>query len=392
MGRNVKPGISFYRIDSGHILNKKIRLLCNEFDSDGYYIWSCLLDYAYNKWGYYFDTNDQEEVDLFASEYCKKKLTLVKEVIHGCIRRNLFDKDVADLSRILTSQMMQEVFIYATAERRRQGSIFEMKKEWLKIDFGDDMPKNIKIVPVNLVIPHVNNPQTRQDKTETKQNNVVPEKPAPPKKVSKQKVEEPEPFWQQLVDTWFVFGEEKFGIKPSFERDDPKILKRIVQRLKKRAAEKKVEWNQHTGPQRLRIFLESAFTDKWLSEHFLLSNLEKQFDKIIQNQSAKKKALPVIDLQYLFERFCEGDMDNRLIVPKHFEELNKQNLVHIDHRIITRRMETLAGGNKFSDTELYKDYEAGRTSKLTEQDKPVLMRLAVIEYFKKLKEEKFQSA
>src|SRR6202008_1498398 len=97
MGRNVKPGISFYRIDSGHILNKKIRLLCNEFDSDGYYIWSCVIDYAYNKWGYYFDTKDNEEMDLFASEYCKKKLTLVKEVITGCIRRGLFDRAVYDL-------------------------------------------------------------------------------------------------------------------------------------------------------------------------------------------------------------------------------------------------------------------------------------------------------
>ena len=47
-------------MNSGHIRNKKVRLLFNEFDSDGYYIWSCLLDYAYETWGYYFDTNDKE--------------------------------------------------------------------------------------------------------------------------------------------------------------------------------------------------------------------------------------------------------------------------------------------------------------------------------------------
>ena len=55
-------------MDSGHITNKKVRLLCNEFDSDGYYIWSSLVDYGYGKWGYYFDMNDTEELELFASD------------------------------------------------------------------------------------------------------------------------------------------------------------------------------------------------------------------------------------------------------------------------------------------------------------------------------------
>jgi hypothetical protein len=162
MARNVKPGITFYRMDSGHIINKKIRLLYNEFGADGYYIWSSLIDYAYCYNGYYFDLRDKEQLELFASDYCKKKIATINEVIQGCIRRGLFSKAVADPFGILTSAMMQEVFLYATSERRKKGSIFEMQNDWLLLQF-ETVPVNIKIVPVNNGILPANNSQTRQD-------------------------------------------------------------------------------------------------------------------------------------------------------------------------------------------------------------------------------------
>ena len=169
MGRNKRQGISFYRMDSGHIINKKVRLLCNEFESDGYFIWSCLLDYAYANYGYYFDMGDKDELELFASEYCKMKLNLIKEVIAGCIRRDLFDKRVADLFGLLTSEMMQETFVHATADRRSKGSTFEMMQELILYPRAEHTP-NILIVPRNnLILPPkkpiilLNNPHIRED-------------------------------------------------------------------------------------------------------------------------------------------------------------------------------------------------------------------------------------
>lgn len=390
MGRNVKPGITFYRIDSGHILNKKVRLLCNEFDSDGYYIWNCLIDYAYLNYGYYFDYNDKEELELFASDYCKKKVHLIKEVIAGCIRRDLFDKIVADSFGILTSEMMQDTFIYATAERRKKGSVFQMMEPWILVNKAQ-IPGNIEIVPGKKNEIPGKNPQTetRQDKTETRQDKSLPDEPAPLKKVSTRKNEEPpEPFWDLLVKTWFDFGIEKFHVTPSFQGQDPKIFKRIIHRLKKRAAEKKVDWNQDTGPARLKIFLEMAYSDKWISENFLLSNLEKQFDKVIQNQASKKTKV-ITDLQYLFQRFCEGDLDPNIIVPKNFLELKEKGLVDINTGIVTIRMNALVGSVYFSDSELLKSYQAGI---IPPKDEEVLMRIAVIEYFKKQKQKLYATA
>lgn len=139
-----KQGIKFYRMDTGHILNKKLRLLQNEFQADGYYIWSCLLDYGYGKWGWYFDTRDEEEMELFASEYCRQKLTKINEVINGCLRRGLFDMAVFKASGgVLTSEMMQEVYVHATLERRKKGAKLLMQREWLLVK-EEDLPGNIE--------------------------------------------------------------------------------------------------------------------------------------------------------------------------------------------------------------------------------------------------------
>lgn len=129
--------------------------------------------------------------------------------------------------------------------------------------------------------------------TETKP--LVPAQAPPPPLVKKNLIKkkgkeekETEPHWDMITKVWFDFNKKEFGDEPSFERDDPKILKRIVHRLKKRAAVANVEWTEVTAPARFKSFLDKCFADQWLRTNFLLSNLEKQFDKIILNQNGKQ--------------------------------------------------------------------------------------------------------
>lgn len=343
MARNVNPGITFYRMDSGHITNKKVRLMMNEFGSDGYYIWKCLIDFGYKTWGYYYDHRDKDQLELFASEYCRKKLTLVNEVIIGCLRRGLFDQAVFDSSGILTSAMMQEIFVFATSDRRKKGSEFEMQGDWLKIKFKDKVPVNMVIVPGknDVISSEESTDKTRQYNTK---QNLAPDKPVPTSS-------DTEPFWKELVDVWFEFGKEKFSVYPSFKAQDPKIFKRLIQLLKKRAAAKNVEWTQDTGPLRLRSFLEGAFKDEWLCKHFLLKNLENQFDQIIQRQSTagdrQPKAVPVIpvkttgttervikmDVNFLYGRYLEDSSRitiEKIVDPKYYDEIIKAELISFD--------------------------------------------------------------
>lgn len=175
MGRTIRTGISFYRVNSGHILNPKVRLLMNEFHGDGYFIWKCLLDQGYTRNGYYFDTTDKDELELFAVDYCRMKLSTIKEVINGCIRRDLFDKGVADAFGILTCGMMQETFLIATADRRSKGTSLDMIAEYLLIKIPPET-RNISIVPLNneIVPPNnrknpPNNPQIREEKNRSDQ-------------------------------------------------------------------------------------------------------------------------------------------------------------------------------------------------------------------------------
>jgi hypothetical protein len=355
IGRPLKPGISFYRKDSGHIRNKKVRLLFNEFGGDGYYVWCCLLDYGYEKWGYFFDTTDAEELELFASDFCKIKLTTIREVIAGCLRRGLFDKAVFEAFGILTCEMMQETYIIATAERRQKGSVFEMQSDWLKIDLSAEVPPNIRIVPPkksilppnNSIVPR-NNSQSIVENSrveDTKQNNnpngVAPAVPSPPKILDK-KTEESEPYWHDLVKGWFDFHKANKLDEPSFAGKDPRTFKHLIHLLKKRAARKKQEWTHDNATGSLNYFLSLAFKEEWLSNHFTLSNLVEQFDAVYQRsllEKQKKDVAPAAssstpqtfneEIRYMISRHEEGELDERVISPDYFDKLQARGLIPV---------------------------------------------------------------
>ena len=154
-------------MNCAHIGNKKVKLLFNDYDSDGYWIWQCILAYSYSTKGYYFDLKDSDELLLFATDYCKKDVKLVTDVIEAAIKRGLFDDALADQYKILSSDHMQETYLYATSERRRKGTQIEMIKEFLLINISVDtrnltiVPYNNSIVPESIpVVPRNNNNNT----------------------------------------------------------------------------------------------------------------------------------------------------------------------------------------------------------------------------------------
>ncbi|MDF2189312.1 DUF4373 domain-containing protein [Paraflavitalea sp. CAU 1676] len=414
MGRTAKQGISFYRMNSGHIRNKKVRLLYNEFDSDGYYIWSCLLDYAYEKWGYYFDCNDKEELELFASEFCKKKVTKVKEVIDGCLRRDLFNQVVYEMFGVLTSDMMQDTFVKATAERRSAGTRVSIHENYLLLSFSDDVPLNLVIVQPKKGIDQPNNSENQPKNTQSREEESRVEEmrleqsptggaPAKPsragkegRKGAKDKAEETEPYWDQLVKVWFDFGKEKFGVEPSFVRDDPKIFKRLIGMLKKRAEKAGKEWSETTAPQRLRYFLDGAYADPWLKEHFLLKNLETQFDKVIQNQTARakeSKKAEQTDIQYLYDRYLEGGLQLKVVTADHYEQLVGRGIMDKGYyeSMVEKRKRQLNGSNQGNELRLLQAYTEGKNTDERKADIPALKCLAVWEAFGIMKTNKLQT-
>src|SRR6185312_7475721 len=417
MPRTVKPGISFYRMDSGHIRNTKIRLLFNEFDSDGYYIWHALLDFAYGKWGYYFDMNDGDELELFASEYCKKKVDLVKEVIAGCLRRGLFDEHVAELFGILTSDMMQETFIIATADRRDKGTTFQMQGEWLDEAILEQIPKNIDVVRGNIInvrqkneLVPPKNTQRREEKIreeERRKENTGPgglPPAAPPdlRKIFESIERKKKPlyifirdnrpgFIEPYVELWNIFAGE---------RKKPVVSKITDSRKKKfatRIAEKAFDFPkilEKAGGAGDFLSVSNWFTFDWILENDsnYLKVIEGNYDPDKQKSPAGAAgSVAAKDLDYLYNRFLEGAQLNTLLQEKHCDYLVDTGQIevraeHIETAVLYR-IKNLTGTNNAGELRAIQAYQAGNWASDTDcaADAPhryrIAKKLAAIELF-----------
>lgn len=95
--------------------------------------------------------------------------------------------------------------------------------------------------------------------------------------------------WKDIVDTWFNFYTSKKGYQPTFMARDSKALKEVIKNLKAKAKEKGFEdWDKDYCLRVFNHFLNLAYSDNWLSENFLLSNLLSKFDKIISTNGKPK--------------------------------------------------------------------------------------------------------
>lgn len=277
MSGKPKEGIDYYPVEADHIYHRKVRLLINEFDSDGYWIWSCLLGKVYKEKGYYLDVSDRDDLELFASDVCKKKVSLVEEVINGCIRRDLFNKVVFDMFDILTSDRIQFNYLHATSDRRKKGTTITLIEEIMLIEEDEDW-KNVQILGIKDILPgknakvHGNLAQSKVKYSKRKKSKDCADAP-------------PTAHWELLVKEWFDFNQLKFKQKPSFAGADPRYLKRIVELLEKRAHDSAVPWSAENAVSRLRGFLSKAYKDAFLSKNFLLYQLERNFDKITLNHA-----------------------------------------------------------------------------------------------------------
>lgn len=99
-----------------------------------------------------------------------------------------------------------------------------------------------------------------------------------------------EPYWKDLVSVYFEFCKDKFSEIPSFDGSAPRDMKALIATLRIRAESNGIEWNHETATTRLRSFLEYSFSDKWLSENWLVSNINRQKDKIFFKIAQQKKA------------------------------------------------------------------------------------------------------
>lgn len=141
LARPQKDGIDYFPFDVGFLQDKKIRLIKGEFGAKGVLVLMQLLCSIYKESGY-FTTCDDDDCLLMADAVgCGVDSEFIRQVIHGCVRRSLFDDKLFNVFGVLTSRGIQRRFLRAAGTRDN----IEIIEEYWLLDINNkkDVPASI---------------------------------------------------------------------------------------------------------------------------------------------------------------------------------------------------------------------------------------------------------
>lgn len=101
------------------------------------------------------------------------------------------------------------------------------------------------------------------------------------KKVAPKKERKPIEHFNPCVAIWFEVYLSSYGRKPTFKSPEAASFKSLLLKLKDSCAEAGKDWTQENATQALRAYLMAARKDNWLCNNFLISNLNRQYDKVL---------------------------------------------------------------------------------------------------------------
>jgi hypothetical protein len=113
MARPIKEGLDYSPQDTDIHSDREIRRLISEFKAEGYLIFDYIKAQCFREKGYWIQFDDNFCFDV--SDVLKAGITqeVVLATIMGCIRIGLFDKNVFEKHKIITSADIQDRYIKA---------------------------------------------------------------------------------------------------------------------------------------------------------------------------------------------------------------------------------------------------------------------------------------
>lgn len=287
--------------------------------------------------GYWTDWQDKKIVLFSDNERIDAKL--VKAVVESCMDEDIFSRPLYDKYKILTGREVQKEWIRVVTDAKRKGCTIDPRYD-IEVLFPLD---KTELTPEETELPRSETELTGEENTQNRieENRVdkikkihlpaVAIAPAGEKLTGKVKDEETaRPFWQALVNCWFAFYATKKGEDPNFKGRNPAFFRQLYDLLQARAKKKSLAWTQEYAVGVLTKFLEAAYADKWLPDHFTLENLVKQFDPVIarmieHHKPKEKKVGPreqyLNDLKYLLDRYREGNFIREAMDPTFYDHM-----------------------------------------------------------------------
>lgn len=283
MAREQRRDVDYFPHDCTH--GRKMHIIETKYGNDGYATWFKLLEQLGKANDHYIDIND-EMTFLFLVSTFKIDEEKTKSILNDLAKLGAIDKFLYENHSIIWSEkFMQSI---ADAYRKRKLKIFQYS------DVLDVIKQKNGQSGGSLTLAHVKTPEvipkeekSRVEESKEEKSKVKSKSHLPKNSATNSKKLEDTLFWKKLVDQWFTFYKSKFIISPTFNAVQGKHFKSILTRFEKMALEKDknekidFEWTEDRAIRTLNKFLENAWQDKWLQDHFLLKNLEQNFDAII---------------------------------------------------------------------------------------------------------------
>ncbi len=112
-----KTGLTFYKAETIRFRDRKIRKLVKHFSCAGYAVYDYVLNEIYGDKGCFVEWDEDTAFDV--AEYFGIKESLVIEIVNYCCVVGLFNKELLDCERVLTSKAIQERYVEACSVMKR---------------------------------------------------------------------------------------------------------------------------------------------------------------------------------------------------------------------------------------------------------------------------------
>jgi len=164
MARQIKVGIDYFSHDVDILQDRKVKLIKAKHGLVGYAIFLRLLEELYRDKGYYLQID--EDFNILFSDDNNININVYINVLNDCINVGLFNHQLYNNYKILTSKRIQQNYIDAISRRKEVNFI----KEYLIITmselktFKDSKKVNVYINALNVNINALNVNKSTQSK------------------------------------------------------------------------------------------------------------------------------------------------------------------------------------------------------------------------------------
>lgn len=161
LARPKKDGLEYFPLDVAAGKDDELELVESEHGLVGFAIFIKLLQSIY-KSGYYLEWTKKEQ--LIFSKRVNAAETIVNAVITSCLEWGLFNQQMYDKYKILTSHGIQQRFIFAIGRR----SAMEIYEEYLLLTKNEVSATKTLVIVTKTEVNASSNPKSKVKKIESK--------------------------------------------------------------------------------------------------------------------------------------------------------------------------------------------------------------------------------